>query len=50
VLMKDGNEIEISGSGASTNALGASINLMFKQPVNTADIDKIIIWDLEIEY
>ena len=50
VLMKDGNEIEISGSGASTNALGASINMMFKQPVNTADIDKIIIWDLEIEY
>jgi hypothetical protein len=48
VVMKDGSIIEPSSSGASTNAFGASINLTFEKPINTAEIGKIIIGDMEI--
>jgi hypothetical protein len=50
VVMKDGSIIEPSSSGASTNAFGASINLTFEKPINTAEIGKIIIGDMEIIY
>lgn len=50
VLMKDGTIIEPSSSGSSSNPFNTSINLMFKQPINTAEIDKIIIGDIEISY
>ena len=48
VVMKDGSIIEPSSSGASTNAFGASINLTLEKPINTAEIGKIIIGDMEI--
>jgi hypothetical protein len=50
VIMKDGRKIEPSSSGSSSNSINTSINLMFNQPVNTADIGKIIIGDMEISY
>ena len=50
VIMKDGRKIEPSSSGSSSNSINTSINLMFNQPVNTADIGKIIIGDTEISY
>lgn len=49
VVMKDGSTAEISSSGSSTNSLSSSINLMFKQPIDTTQIDIIKIGDLEIK-
>lgn len=49
VIMKDGSILEISSSGSSTNSLSSSINLMFKQPINTTKIEKISIGNIEIE-
>lgn len=48
VMMKDGSTAEISGSGSSTNSLSSSVNLMFKQPIDTSKIEKIKIGNLEI--
>jgi hypothetical protein len=48
VIMKDGSTAEISGSGSSTNSLSSSVNLMFKQPIDTSKIEKIKIGNLEI--
>lgn len=49
VVMKDGSTVEVSSGGSSTNFLSSSINLMFKQPIDTIQIDKIKIGDLEIK-
>lgn len=48
--MKDGREIEPSSRGSSSNPFEVSINLMFEKPINTAEIGKIIIGDMEIIY
>ena len=50
VVMKDGTKIEPSSSGSSSNPFKTIINLMFKKTINTAEIDKIIIGDIEINY
>jgi hypothetical protein len=50
VVMKDGREIEPSSRGSSSNPFEVSINLMFEKPINTAEIGKIIIGDMEIIY
>jgi len=48
VVMKDGTKIEPSSSGSSTNPFNTTVNLMFEKPINTAEIGKIIIGDIEI--
>lgn len=49
VVMKDGSTTEISGSGSSTNTLTSTINLMFKQPIDITQIEKVKVGNLEIE-
>lgn len=49
VIMNDGTSPEISGSGSSTNSLSSYINIMFKQPLDSTEIRKIIIGNIEIE-
>ncbi len=48
VIMKDGTTPENSGSGSSTNSLSSAINIMFKQPIDITQIEKITIGTLEI--
>lgn len=50
IIMKDGSTIELSGGGSSTNALSSSINLMFKKPIDTAEIQKIKIGTIEYKF
>ncbi len=49
VIMKDGTKVEIGSSGTSTNPFTATLNLIFNQPVDVTQIDKITIGELEIE-
>lgn len=49
IVMKDGSTPEISGSGSSTNSLSSSVNLMFKQPIDTTKIEKVQIGNLSIQ-
>jgi hypothetical protein len=48
--MKDGTKIEPTSSGSGTNPLTSYIYLMFEQPINTGQIHKIVIGDIEIEF
>lgn len=48
IIMNDGSIAEISSSGSSTNSSSSSVNLMFKQPIDTKKIQKIKIGDLEL--
>ena len=50
VIMKDGTKIEPTSSGSGTNPLTSYIYLMFEQPINTGQIHKIVIGDIEIEF
>lgn len=50
IIMKDGSTPEITSSGSSTNSLSSSVNLMFKQPIDTTQIEKVIIGNLEIQF
>lgn len=49
VTMKDGTEVEIGSSGTSTKLFTATLNLIFTQPIDVTQIDKITIGELEIE-
>lgn len=49
VIMKDGTTAELSSGGSGTNALSSSVNLMFKRPIDTNEIEKIKIGDIEIK-
>ena len=49
LIMNDNSIPEISSSGSSTNSLSSSINIMFKQPIDTTQIQKIKIGNLEIQ-
>ncbi|MPN63275.1 hypothetical protein SDC9_211032 [bioreactor metagenome] len=50
IVMKDGSTPEISSSGSSTNSLSSSVNLMFKQPIDTTKIEKVQIGNLSIQH
>lgn len=50
VIMKDGTKIEPTSSGSGSNPLTSYVYLMFKQPINIEQIDKIVIGDIEIKY
>jgi hypothetical protein len=50
VIMKDGTKIEPSSGGSGSNPLTSYLHLMFKQPINIEQIDKIVIGDIEISY
>jgi len=50
VIMKDGTKIEPTSSGSGSNSLTSYIYLMFKQPINIREIDRIIIGDIEVSY
>lgn len=49
VIMKDGSAAEISGSGSSTDTLTSSLNLMFRKPIDTTQIETVKIGGLEIK-
>lgn len=49
VIMKDGLTAEIYYNGSSTNDVASSVNLMFRQPIDTTQIEKIKIGDMEIK-
>ena len=48
--MKDETKIGPESSGSGTNPLTSYVYLMFKQPINTEQIDKIVIGDIEIDF
>lgn len=48
VILKDGLEAEVNQSGSSTNALSSSLNVMFKQPIDIRQIDRIKVGSLEV--
>jgi len=48
VILKDGSEAEVNQSGSSTNALSSSLNVMFKQPIDIRQIDRIRVGSLEV--
>jgi hypothetical protein len=48
VVMKDGSTVEVSESGSNTNTLISTVNLMFKQPIDMKQIDKVIIGNIEV--
>lgn len=50
VIMKDKTIIEPTSSGSGSNPLTSYVYLMFKQPINTKQIDRIVIGDIEISY
>lgn len=50
VILKDGSVVKASQSGSSTNMINSSINLMFERPVDTSQIEKIIIGSIEIHW
>lgn len=49
VIMKDGSIAEVVSSGTSTNALTATMNLIFKQPIDSKLVDKVKIGNIEIK-
>lgn len=49
IILKDGSTPEVTSSGSSTNSLFSSINLMFKQPIDTSQIEKVKIGNIEIK-
>jgi len=49
VVMKDGSTVEIGSLGTSTNALTATMNLIFKQPIDCTLIESVIIGNIEIK-
>lgn len=49
IILKDGSTPELTSSGSSTNSLFSSINLMFKQPIDTSQIEKVKIGNIEIK-
>lgn len=48
VIMKDGSIVEVGSSGTSTNALNATMNFIFKQPIDLTLVDKVVIENVEI--
>jgi len=48
VIMKDGSSVEVGSSGTSTNALKATMNFIFKQPIDLTLVDKVVIENIEI--
>jgi hypothetical protein len=49
IILKDGSTPELTSGGSSTNSLFSSINLMFKQPLDTSQIEKVKIGNIEIK-
>lgn len=48
VILKDGTEAEVNQSGSSTSGLSSSLNVMFKQPIDIRQIDRIKVGSLEV--
>lgn len=48
VILKDGSVVEVNQRGSSSNKLTSGINLMFERPVDTSQIEKIIVGSIEI--
>ncbi|MGB4437632.1 MAG: hypothetical protein WBJ13_00080, partial [Sedimentibacter sp.] len=48
VIMKDGSIAEVGSSGTNTNALNATMNFIFKQPIDLTLVDKVVIENVEI--
>lgn len=49
VIMKNGSLVEIGSSGTSTNTFTTTLNLIFTQPIDITQIDKVKVGDLEIK-
>jgi hypothetical protein len=49
VIMKDGSAVEIVSGGTSTNTFTSTLNLIFTQPIDIIQIDKVKVGDLEIK-